>query len=89
MTKRATDVIGKPVVSAVTGQRMGTVADLLLDDEGVALVGIVIHRGWMKRENVLPVSSLQTIGSDAVLGRTSEVVTPKEWRERRAINDHR
>ena len=32
MTKRATDVIGLPVVSTDTGKKLGKVVDLLLDE---------------------------------------------------------
>jgi sporulation protein YlmC with PRC-barrel domain len=82
MAKRATSLIGKPVVSAATGQRLGTVADLLLDDAGVTVVGVVLRHGWLKSEDVLPASSLQSLGPDAVVSRTSELIGAKEWRER-------
>lgn len=84
MTKRATDLIGKPVLSASTGERLGTVADLLLDDAGVALVGIVLHQGWMKHELVLPISSLQTVGPDAVVSRSTGAMSAREWRQHHA-----
>lgn len=84
MTKRATHVIGKPVVSAATGERLGTVADLLLDDTGTTLLGLILQNGWMKNEQVLPISSLQTIGADTVVSRSSVVLSAKEWREQQA-----
>ena len=82
MAKRATNLIGKPVVSAASGERLGTVADLLLDDAGTSLVGVVLRHGWLKREDVLPASSLQTLGPDAIVSRSSELIGPKEWQER-------
>jgi uncharacterized protein YrrD len=84
MSRRATNLIGKPVVSAATGERLGTVADLLLDDAGTSVIGIVLRHGWLKNEDVLPASSLQTFGRDAVVSRTSELIGADEWRERGA-----
>jgi uncharacterized protein YrrD len=89
MSKRVTRVIGKPVVSALTGERLGTVADLLLDDTGTAVVGFVLRDGWLKGETVLPASALQTLGRDAIVSRSSELIGAKEWREQHdAIEQH-
>ena len=82
MTRRATHLIGKPVVSAATGERLGTVSDLLLDDAGTSLVGLVLSHGWLKGEHVLPAESLQTLGTDAVVSRGNETIAAKEWQER-------
>ena len=87
MTKRATDVIGKPVVTANGGERLGTVADLLLDDSTASLVGLVIRNGLLKRESVLPVASVQTLGSDAVVSWSNELMSAREWRQQRARPD--
>jgi uncharacterized protein YrrD len=81
MAKRVTSLIGKPVVSA-SGERLGTVADLLLDDAGASVLGVVLRHGWLKSEDVLPASSLQSLGPDAVVSRTNQVIGAKEWRER-------
>jgi uncharacterized protein YrrD len=83
MTQRATDLIGKSVVSSDTGEKLGTVSDLLLDDTGDRLVGLVVKHGWMKREDVLPSAAVQTLGRDAVVSRTSADLVPgREWRAR-------
>ena len=81
MTKRATDVIGKPVVTANGGQRLGTVADLLLDDSSASVVGLVIRSGMLKGESVLPVSAVQTLGKDAVVSRSNELISARTWRQ--------
>jgi uncharacterized protein YrrD len=86
MTRRAKDLIGKPVVSAANGERLGTVTDLLLDDAGTSLVGLVLSHGFMKGEQVLPAESLQTLGTDAVVSRSNEVVGAKEWHERQRVS---
>jgi uncharacterized protein YrrD len=82
MTRRAKDIIGKTVVSAANGERLGTVSDLLLDDAGTSLVGLVLSHGWMKGEHVLPAESVQTLGTDAVVSRSNELLAAKEWQER-------
>jgi len=85
MTRRATHLIGKPVVSAATGERLGTVSDLLLDDAGTTLVGLVLSHGWLKGEHVLPAESLQTLGTDAVVSRSNDLVNAKDWHERQRL----
>ena len=79
---RAKDLIGKSVVSADNGEKLGTVADLLLDDSGHQLLGLVVRHGWLKGEQVLPASAVQTLGRDAVVSRSStDLVAARDWRE--------
>jgi len=87
MAKRATDVIGKPLMSAASGEKMGTVTDLLLDEANVTLIGLVVSRGMLKGEHVLPISAVQTFGTDAVVSRSSELVNAKQWRQQRSQHD--
>lgn len=82
MSKRALDVIGRPVVSADTGKRLGVVGDLLLDDDGHHLLGLVVTHGAFRGEDVLLVESVQSLGTDAVVSRTDTLVTARAWRNR-------
>jgi uncharacterized protein YrrD len=76
-------LIGKPIVSAETGHKLGEVADLLLDDEQGRLVGVVIGGGMFGTERVLPYGDVQTIGPDVIVARSeSGVLDAKQWRER-------
>jgi uncharacterized protein YrrD len=80
MAQRATELIGKGVVSADTGERLGTVSDILLDESEHRLVGLVVRRGLMKSEHVLPSAAVQTYGRDTVVSRTGhDLVTAKDW----------
>lgn len=81
MAQRATELIGKGVVSADTGERLGTVSDILLDESDHRLVGLVVRRGGlMKSEHVLPSAAIQTYGRDTVVSRTGQdLVTAKDW----------
>ena len=83
--KRATDVIGKPVVSAESGRKLGTVGDLLLDEHGRELVGLVVRHGMLHSDDVLPAESVQSFGTDAVVSRTDALVAAKEWRGRHRV----
>jgi uncharacterized protein YrrD len=84
MTRRATDVIGKPVVAADSGKKLGTVEDLLLDDDTNEIRGLLVSHGMMRGKNVLPAGEVQSMGPDAIVSRSSALLDPKEWnRERR------
>jgi uncharacterized protein YrrD len=83
MTRRATDLIGKPVVAADTGRKLGRVEDLLLDDDANELRGVLVSHGFLKRRGVLPASAIQSLGRDAVVSRSTELIDPRNWdRER-------
>jgi uncharacterized protein YrrD len=84
MTKRVSELIGKPVLSADGGERLGTVSDLLLQDDTHQLVGIVVTHGVLRKEQVLPASAVQSFGPDAVVSRSAELVGAKEWRDSHA-----
>ena len=80
MAQRATELIGKGVVSADTGERLGTVSDILLDESEHRLVGLVVRRGLMKSEHVLPSAAVQTYGRDTVVSRSGrDLLTAKDW----------
>ena len=64
---RVSEIIGKPIVSAETGDRLGNVSDALLADGGVNVVAIVLGGGLLGKERVLPFHVIQTLGGDNVL----------------------
>ena len=85
MSRRASDVIGKPVVSADSGRKLGTVGDLLLDEAGLGVVGLVVKHGALRGEDVLPASAVHSLGPDAVVSRTDELIDGREWRDREIV----
>ena len=85
MTTRATDVIGKPILSADTGKRLGTVSDLLFDATERALIGLVVRHGLLRNEEVLSADQIQSLGLDAVVSRSDQLITAKDWHERHPI----
>jgi uncharacterized protein YrrD len=79
---RVSRIIGKTVVSAETGDRLGSVSDALLEDGGRRIVGLVLGSGLLAKEHVMPFDDVQALGGDAVLARTDAgIVGPREWRK--------
>ena len=79
---RVSDMIGKSVVSTMSGEKLGTVSDVLLDGVAVRVLGLVVRHGLIAKERVLPLEDVQTVGPDALLARTDEhLMSSKEWRE--------
>ena len=79
---RVSQVIGKSVVSAETGDRLGSVSDALIEDGGRRIVGLVLESGLLAKQHVMPFDNIQTLGGDAVLVRTDAgMVGPREWRK--------
>ena len=80
--QKVSELVGKPIVSAETGERIGKVADVLLDPHSHHVLGLVVGAGLFRSEHVLPYSDVQTLGKDTVVARSGTgVVGPKEWRE--------
>jgi uncharacterized protein YrrD len=88
MAKRATNVIGRPVVSADTGRKLGTVGDVLIDDAGREVVGLVVRHGRLGGEDVLPAAAVHSLGPDAIVSRTDELIDGREWRDRDSTRRH-
>jgi len=88
MIQRASQVIGKSVMAADNGEKLGTVADVLFDDSDRHLIGLVIRQGLLHSEQVLPTDAVQTFGRDAVVSasRTS-LISARDWRERQKVED--
>lgn len=78
--QRISDIVGKTIVSAATGEKVGQVADVLVNEAGTRLVGLVIGGGLLGSEHVLPYEDVQTLGKDAVVARSADrLMEPREW----------
>jgi uncharacterized protein YrrD len=65
------------------GDKLGNVADLLVDSEATRIVGLVMSAGVFSSERVLPYEDVTAVGRDAVVTRSGNgVVRPREWRVR-------
>jgi len=75
-------LIGKPVISVESGDKLGNISDALLDDENVRLVGLVISGGMLGKEHVLPFDHVTTLGGDTVLVRSQAgIIGAREWKD--------
>jgi uncharacterized protein YrrD len=71
------------VVSADRGEKLGNVADLLLDQAGEHAIGLVVGSGWLGGEAVLPIGDIGAVGRDAVVARAREnLIDAAAWRQR-------
>lgn len=78
--QRSRDLIGKAVVSADRGEKVGTVSDVLVQPDAGRIAGLVVHTGLMRSEVVLPFGEIQVLGQDAVVAKSRDAtVRPSEW----------
>ena len=81
--QRVSEYVGKPIVSADTGEKLGTVADVLVDADAGRIVGVIVAGGLLTAERVLPYADVQVMGGGAVIAKSWEhIVGTREWRER-------
>lgn len=80
--QRVSEIVGKPIVSAATGEKAGDIADVLIDPTATHLVGLVVGGGLLGSEHVLPYRDVQAVGKDAVVARTTDgLLDASEWRD--------
>jgi uncharacterized protein YrrD len=69
--RKVSALVGQPIVSAASGERIGKVSDVLLDAETRHVVGRVVRGGLFTSEQVLPYEDVQSPGEDAVIARST------------------
>ncbi len=71
------DLIGKPIYSMTDGRLLGSVKDLYLDKDLELLTGIYVgSEGLINRKSLfIPRRSIMIFGVDAILAKSSDVVT--------------
>jgi uncharacterized protein YrrD len=80
---RVSELIGRTVISGDSGERIGTVSDVLLDPQSLRVLGLVMGGGLFRSEHVLPYTDVQTLGKDAIVARSAAgVVDPRQWHQR-------
>ena len=71
---RITEMLGKPVVSADTGEKAGHVEEVLLDASHHHAVGVLVSDGVLSHQRVLPFGDVQTVGADTLIVRTVSTI---------------
>ena len=80
--RRVSEYLGKPIVSADTGEKVGTVAEVLVDDHAGRIIGVIVNGGLLTSEHVLPYAEVQVMGGDAVIAKSRRhIIAAREWRE--------
>jgi uncharacterized protein YrrD len=80
--QKLSGIVGKSIVTADTGQRLGQTADVLFDSDRTHVIGLVVSGGWFKNEAVLPYEHVHALGGDAVIARgTGHLMDAKEWKQ--------
>jgi uncharacterized protein YrrD len=80
--QKTADVIGRAIVSE-TGEKMGTVSDVLVDPARGRAAGLVVQTGLLHGESVLPYDQVRVMGPDVVLARADgALVGADEWKRR-------
>ncbi len=75
--RKGTDLIGKAVVAYDTGERFETVLDLVFDQDSNKLLGFLVDEaGWFSTCKVIPLTSVQAIGQDAVIVPSKSAEVP-------------
>jgi uncharacterized protein YrrD len=82
---RVSTMIGKSVVSADTGEKLGSVSDTIVGGGGDRIVGLVVRSGFLASERVLPFQDVQALGHDAIVAVAQDRMRQaSEWRAERA-----
>jgi uncharacterized protein YrrD len=70
--KAGLDVVGLPLVDG-EGHRVGTVRDLVLDDGGRQVLGVMLERGWLRRRRqFVALDQVQSIRRDRVAAQRDD-----------------
>jgi uncharacterized protein YrrD len=75
--RKGTEIIGKSVIAFDTGEKFETVLDLIFDQNSNRILGFLVDEaGWFRTSNVIPLSSVQSIGPDAIIVPSKSAEVP-------------
>jgi uncharacterized protein YrrD len=77
---------GLPMMSE-SGDRIGTVGDLYVDDRG-AVIGYEVRQGFMTGNKFLFSDNVQTVGRDAVIADTGQLTSVERARQEAHLHGH-
>lgn len=80
--QRVSELLGKTIVAADSGQRIGRSEDLLLSANAERVIALVVRRRLLGSERVVLYDDVQTLGRDAIITRTTpREMGAHEWHE--------
>jgi uncharacterized protein YrrD len=75
--RKGKDLIGKPIITYDSGQRIAKVVDLIFDQNDNRLLGLLINEGgWFSGAKVLPLYLVKAIGIDALIVPSRDAIAP-------------
>jgi uncharacterized protein YrrD len=75
-------LIGKPVISARTGNSLGQIEDVLLDHAHRHALGVLVSEGTLSRQQVILFRNLQAVGAGAAIAvDESDIMDARRWLE--------
>jgi sporulation protein YlmC with PRC-barrel domain len=82
---RMTEIVGKPVLTAETGDRLGRIEDLLLGPDRVRVDAVLVGtdwRSWLGQGRVLLLEDVQVLGEVAIVTKdAAPLAALSEWRD--------
>lgn len=73
---KASDLLGRQVVSREEGRTLGRVRDLVVDDSGKRVLGLVVAEGMLRGAKVAQWQAVQAVGPDSVVLDSERSVVP-------------
>lgn len=80
LRKQSFQITGAAVISA-TGEKIGTVSDMMADTDG-AILGFTVKQGLLANlmgTRFLPIEQVQTVGKDAIITTITELMSLREY----------
>lgn len=75
--RKGKELIGKPVITYDTGERIASIKDLIFDENENSLLGfLVAEKGWLSQAKVLPLYLVKALGVDAVIVPSKDAIAP-------------
>jgi uncharacterized protein YrrD len=75
--RKGKDIIGKPVISYESGEKVDNIIDLIFDQNDNRLLGFLVSEGgWFSDAKVLPLYLVKAIGIDAIIIPSDTAISP-------------
>ncbi|MBO8163888.1 MAG: PRC-barrel domain-containing protein [Brevibacillus sp.] len=76
--QRALDLLGLPVVCLQSGEQIGTVRDILIDEQWRTLGVVLEEKSWFQPGTFIPFALIHAVGDDFLTVQSKDVVTSLE-----------
>jgi uncharacterized protein YrrD len=75
--RKGKELIGKPVITYDSGERVNSIKDLIFDENDNSLLGfLIVEKSWLNQAKVLPLYLVKAIGVDAIIVPSKDAIAP-------------